>query len=928
MRTRHRGARCPITVLLAVLALGCGIGAGRAQAYVAAEWDFTTGRHGWTANARVANLSVTPAGLDFDMTGVDPWIEGPAVNYPSDRPVRVTLRMRSNADPYGELFYGPFFQAGHSVRFTVNPDGQWHEYVLALPALGANARLRLDPANDAGHATVAWIRAEVMPVVDPPPLPPPTTPGGDAPPPIASVQSGELTLRHYGTAWGAYRLRVGGSEMAAGHDHELLAVVEDEQVIWLDLGAAAVELEPTPGGGLLERCQIGSSSGNAWTLTRRFEPGPAPGTIAVTAGIRGRTASEILHVPWLTLFPGLSSFGARKHQGILAGIEYLADEPSSSTLDVRGPEHDRRVPDSLKLTLPLMAIEAVGAYVGVSWTPSPQLAPIFDSPDRTFGAAAHLMALWAPEVGPMRRERELFGWGPTSLAAAETLTVHATLLGGSGQSVVPAVQQVCQLQGYPAVPDTGLAPAAAIELLAHGWLDSAAHQDGLWRHAVWGSSFPPARAADAPFFMEWLALQTPDAALAGRLRQGAQRGLEQLEGHDPLFASGVSHVRPPIAPMLFGNLPAYLQSRVSQAGQSMTTSFDARGIHVYRPPAGGTDFSQGHFANHANGLSAGILLGILEAATLSGDRSLASGAIALLDRQTALYRHSEPRGAQTWEIPLHTPDILAAAHLVRCYVLAYQMNGRTDHLDEARYWAWTGIPFVYLRRPAEGAVGPYATIPVLGATNWEAPVWIGLPVQWCGLVYASALHMLAEHDASAPWREIARGITAAGLQMTFPLPDIERQGLLPDVFYLREQLRAGPAINPGTVQAHVPELFGDPSLYTFRRLPQQGWFLHLPGAVEEVSETTGGARFLADAWPQQRYSILLSRVADAPQAVAARPASERPAGADAGQAPAAWRSVPFEYRPETGWLILDMDIGGRVEVQIAMTQLAASWDVR
>jgi hypothetical protein len=64
--------------------------------------------------------------------------------------------------------------------------------------------------------------------------------------------------------------------MAAGHDHELLAVVEGEQVIWLDLGAAAVELEPTPGGGLLERCQIGSSSGCSSSGSRQLGMDTAP----------------------------------------------------------------------------------------------------------------------------------------------------------------------------------------------------------------------------------------------------------------------------------------------------------------------------------------------------------------------------------------------------------------------------------------------------------------------------------------------------------------------------------------------------------------------------------------------------------------------------------------------------------------------------
>src|SRR5688500_11826110 len=162
-----------------------------------------------------------------------------------------------------------------------------------------------------------------------------------------------------------------------------------------------------------------------------------------------------------------------------------------------------------------------------------------------------------------------------------------------------------------------------------------------------------------------------------------------------------------------------------------------------------------------------------------------------------------PRGAQTWEVPLHTPDVLASAHLVHAYTLGFELTGDASFLDQARYWAWTGVPFVYLVNPTGGRVGPYATIAVYGATNWEAPVWFGQPVQWCGLVYADALYRLAPRDPAGPWKQLADGITASGVQQSWPSSDAQRQGLLPDFFHLREQRADGPAINPGTLQANA-----------------------------------------------------------------------------------------------------------------------------
>ncbi len=254
-------------------------------------------------------------------------------------------------------------------------------------------------------------------------------------------------------------------------------------------------------------------------------------------------------------------------------------------------------------------------------------------------------------------------------------------------------------------------------------------------------------------------------------------------------------------------------------------------------------------------------MSILEAATLSADSNLIEAAIELLDKQTVLYANTVPRGAQTWEIPLHTPDILASGRLARAYVLGHIITGREDHIEQARYWAWTGVPFVYLVNPTEGPIGPYATIPVFGATNWKGS-WFGRPVQWCGLVYASALHLLNQYDPDGPWLQIAKGITASGLQMTWPPEDPDRVGLLPDYIRLESQNRDGPAINPGTTQAHVSELFGAGTIYDIRRLPIYDCPVHAPCAIRDVTEDDTGASFTVDGWGATRcvgpYHVLVS----------------------------------------------------------------------
>jgi hypothetical protein len=200
-------------------------------------------------------------------------------------------------------------------------------------------------------------------------------------------------------------------------------------------------------------------------------------------------------------------------------------------------------------------------------------------------------------------------------------------------------------------------------------------------------------------------------------------------------------------------------------------------------------YQRGHFEDTASGCCARPAATMLEYAYNTGDTATRDGGLKALDY---MKRFTVPRGAQVWELSLHTPDILASAHLVHAYVRGYQLTGKPEYLAEARRWAISGLPFVYQwsARP----VMLYATTPVFGATNWQAPNWIGLPVQWCGEVYAYALVMLAPHDKTLDWAKVARGILISAEQQQ--APDGPMIGCLPDSFTLATQSRNGPFINP------------------------------------------------------------------------------------------------------------------------------------
>ncbi len=868
------------------------------------EWDFSKGTQGWTGNNRVEKLTSSPEGLLVKSTGDDPWIEGPAIDLPGEKMIRVKIRMKSNADTGAELFYGRAFRAGHSVRFTTRNDGRWHEYSLVIrEKLGSGTRFRLDPCTGDGEVTVAFIKVEAIGEIVVPSLERPKKPikiRGRG----VSVKSGSLEFEHYGDKWGNFIFKVGDAEMAAGYECELLGVVLDERPEWLNLKDAKVTFESKPAGEFISKAVIQDSRGAKWEIQRRIRPAKQEGTLIVNTEIRVNKDRDIIHIPWLTIFPGLGTFGERKYQGLLAGVEYLCDEPSSSEADIETPEHIRRVPEPVKITFPLMAIAQNGKYIGVIWEPSDMLAATFDSPDGIYNSGAHVMALSGPAVGELRFENDFCAHTPFRLEANKALKVSVLIIGGEGKTVVSAVKRYAELKGMPAVPEFEGGFGAAVNLLAHGWLDSQINHDGTFRHAIWGNNFPPVPAADATMFIDWLANHTREKKLSERLNGAKYQALRKIPSGQP-FSSSVGHAHLPTAPFIFGRTFEFVQRRHSEA-LGLLRNFDEDGIKFYRP--GKTDYSRTHFAKHANGLSGRDMVSILEGATLSGDKVLIGKALKLLDKQTVLYADTVPRGAQTWEIPLHTPDILASAYMVKAYTLGYIISGEEKYLEQARYWAWTGVPFVYLYPPTSATVGPYSTIAVLGATNWRAPLWLGRPVQWCGLVYCSALQMLGECDTKGPWGKIAKGITTSGLQMSWPLTDEERQGLLPDFFDLKAQIGAGPAINPGTVQAHLPELYGKGKVYDVKKLSNRGWFVHAPCVISDIREDGDCVTLVVDGWGEKQYYLLVSGIQREPRDVLARKIFQ-----ESTEAPV-FKSAEKEFHGEYGNLVIKLR--GKSEIKI------------
>ncbi len=707
---------------------------------------------------------------------------------------------------------------------------------------------------------------------------------------------------HSREALGGFAVRVAGNPVAVGQNRPTLGYVVDGQLRWLELNAAASHktLVQAQRGAVSVHFEGLDADGATWKLEQRFSPASVPDAINIETRVMVDRDRDVAFLPMLMLFPGVGTFGAEKGQGLFAGLEYLDNEPSSSEADLIGPAARRQVADNLKLTFPLMVIQARDRYVALTWHMESQFAAVYDSPDRLFGSSGHVMGLLFPgSDGRNRQEGSLLPRFTEPLQAGRPLTLQATLLGGMGSSVVPAVQQYVALHGLPALPVPVPDLQQYVTRTAGGWLDSKIREGNLFRHAVARGGFPPGRAADSALWMDWLAQETRDPALAGRLKETARAALNGIPPAE-LNVAGVGHIRFPVESLLYGSV-AETAAQAARAGEALLGRFDADLSVQYHPREGGPDYSKTHFSHEANGLASRVVEDLLEAAAFSGDRHLLEAALQRL-RALNKFRNGVPRGAQTWECPLHTPDILASAQMVRVYTLGYELSGDSQLLEEARYWAWTGVPFVYLVNPTPNPVGLYGTIAVFGATQWRAPVWLGLPVQWCGLVYADALYRLVRDDPKGPWLKLADGITASGIQQSWPSADTANQGLLPDSFVLRAQHRHGPAINPATVQACAVRFYHQPPVYEFWSFRKAGLRVHAPGAIKDAREDSRRVEFRVEPSLDHPYFVLVNGFSRPPEVRL----NQKKVGL----------SAPHKYLEKEGRLILELQGNTRVEVQL------------
>ena len=563
--------------------------------------------------------------------------------------------------------------------------------------------------------------------------------------------------------------------------------------------------------------KLTDANGVNWAITQVVTLLPGADMFGIELGAVPDRRARLLALEGPMVYAGEGApEGTRRLDAIFPGLEWLVEgEESSNTLDI-APDHPhciRYVPHPHMVTIPLMSVrlappDGPGAVVSLLWD---HLRPyygkldrpsaVFASPDRFEGHAASLMGLFAPSMPEYIEPNERVAKTPLEVAPNEPVRLAAVILARDAKPGDTALEAVKAWFGLNRVPEPNPLPHGAT------WRDEiefsmAAYLGALWEEedeAWWGSLHGPAiwhKTGRPPAYLYDMRMcleACDDGEVKRRVRERYDRVIE-LSQLQPVADDAGFHFAGP-ADRLLGQADG-VAAQIRQQGEDGSWRFSARieTSGVFK----GKDYSELGPDNAAEvGTCARRAWEVLRFARMTGDKDARKAglkALAFMDQ------FEVPRAAQVWEVPVHTPDILASSDACEAYLEGYLITGDKKYLDKAVYWAWTGLPFLYMWDVEGFEYLKYASIPVFGAT-WFRGSWFGRPVQWNGMRYAYALMQLAEHDDSLDWAKVARGVTVSCMYQQST--DEEDEALWPDSIDAIDKRKSGWIFSPRAILKNV-----------------------------------------------------------------------------------------------------------------------------
>ena len=557
--------------------------------------------------------------------------------------------------------------------------------------------------------------------------------------------------------------------------------------------------------------EIDDTAGGKWSFESRFTLSAEGNRIKTAYRLSCDQNRQLIHFQGPTIHAGEKNFGSSKSSALFPGLEFLEeDEFSSSMKDCVAPIHNRLAPHPYKITIPLMAVEHKNTLVGLIWNGlqrwdhrHQQPSAVFSSPNSYQKQNNHLMGLFAPTTAKWVPENTLYATDPYPLVAKDRLSLRAEIVLDGQSTLLDIVDHWIDAFGFPRIQNPPREDLEELVLSRHALMktvwDSEKEQS---QHCVgWPSSNMPGFAT--LLWYDYLVTQDPTAK--ERALQIVQN-IVKVSGSEGLISESGCHILKWELPFYQGGLlPAMDQLRL-QSQELMANQSDD-GSWGFQPSSEKIQ-TLGRAGQSVLGTEAVNAYKLLKYARIANDQvSLSAGLNAL----AFMEQFKIPRGAQSWECPIHHPDILAAAYAVGAGVEAYLITQEEAFLEQASYWAKSGLPFLYFWYLPDRPAMQFASIPVFG-TSFHTRPWFGVPVQWCGLVYAYFLQHLAAHTDPF-WQQVAEGILVSAMRQQWT--EGELKGTYPDFLDNFCLDRKGPHLNPENILVNMFALRNlDPDIST------------------------------------------------------------------------------------------------------------------
>jgi hypothetical protein len=659
--------------------------------------------------------------------------------------------------------------------------------------------------------------------------------------------------------------------------------VRSEQVVWC---TRPTEARTDGSARLAFEWEAPTSAPGACRIAVAFELAADEKSVAAEYRL---SASERVG---LLAFDGPMLYAAERDEAVFPGLEWLVDdEVSSSTLDIaEGHAHQvRYVVHPNMVTIPAVGTHGRHGTVGLVWDAREKWdgrrdrpSVVFASPDRFENQRAHLVGLFLPTVPEFVEPNAREAAEPYPLEPDKPIRLRARIFadGRAGDALAP-IDEWARLYGYPApAPLPHGSYDREIEFSMQAYLDSLweAETKDWWTTKNGGILSQQARPRS--FIADLLLGEILSPSEEVRRACGAQaEEVLALIGGEPRIDAQRFPGRADLAMANPGSAAALLASR----GDDGAWRFDADQRHTSGPFVGMDYHELGPDEAVEVGTCARRAFEVLRYARIAGDPEAYE---AMRKTLLLMERFRVPRAAQVWEVPVHTPDVLAAADAVDAYVEAYRFSGDERWLQSAVTWARRGLPFIYLWDDPDKPFLVGGSIPVFGAT-WYQGSWFGRPVQWNGLRYANALLKLVEYDQSYPWRRIAEAIIRSAIHQQDL--DGENAALWPDNISAIDSEECPWVFGPRQIIRNVLKLTErdeDPATVILGEGKER---LHVSAAAEISGATWAGDKLrFRVAYPRGEQGVVLVSNVARPKAVLldGAPLSER---------------EQVEQGPEPGW---------------------------